>query len=267
MSFLINLERTKLRLYKKAAFLAESFPLEDFITTEALKAKVAKEPFPYACIDNFLLRHQYEKLQKGFMSTLAKGVSKDVKAAHMFHAFDMDYDGYKLVPQVPHNPADPLYVFFTAAFNHFFSNLFGQLTTLDTSLAFHHHPAGDRTGFIHNDYVDKNFNQANKLPNQVIPHAASDTPTTSEHGMMVPERRIIALLYYLGNEPWKEGMGGETGLYVSSAKGSEPKVSIAPINNRMLAFQISERSFHTFQHNLVPRNCIVQWFHIPAPLL
>jgi len=68
-------------------------------------------------------------------------------------------------------------------------------------------------------------------------------------------------MFYLANKPWQEGDGGETGLYANYNKNSLVK-KIAPVNNRLFAFEISPVSFHGFLNNKKSeRNTITHWIH------
>ena len=73
--------------------------------------------------------------------------------------------------------------------------------------------------------------------------------------------RSIALIVYLGNDAVTDADGGGTGLY--APRGVAPAKVVAPQPNRLLAFQISPKSFHAFQTNATERNSITQWFHTP----
>jgi hypothetical protein len=126
-------------------------------------------------------------------------------------------------------------------------------------VAFHHHPPGDRTGFVHHDFADKQFLPESLLPNKVISGEVPKGDNT------ITRRRIISILIYLNNPPWQEGDGGETGIYTAEKQTLLKKVP--PINNTLFAFHISPKSMHAFQGNNKPRNSIVQWFHIPPEML
>ena len=74
--------------------------------------------------------------------------------------------------------------------------------------------------------------------------------------------RAIAILYYLNNPEWSPGDGGQTGLYrAMSDQVDQAVVSVPPINNSLVAFECSPRSFHTFRTNRQPRNSVVMWLH------
>lgn len=238
----------------------QSIDLEDFITVRQKDVVISPEPFPHVVIENFFKPEIYDALAVHFAQVKARGLIDEKKPNNKsnFHLFEIDYDGYAYTPPPVLHPTDPLRIFFSLEWNQFFSKLFHQLTTFETSIAFHHHPQGNRTGFVHSDFVDKYFRQDIRLPNGVRPMV-----TDEKRG--VPRRRIIAILFYLNNDGWKEGDGGETGLYSADMQTCIKKVP--PHNNSLCAFRVSKESMHAFQHNAVERNAIVQWFHVPSELL
>ena len=250
--------KTAAHLQKVALWSLEDIVWDDIVAVPQKDIAVIKEPFPHIVVDNFFTPEVYQGLSQRFADVASLGLSDTINDATRFHLFDMDYDGYLFMPRCSLAPSDPLRIFFSLEWNMFFSKLFSQHTGFETSLAFHHHPPHNRTGFVHSDFADKYFNLTSRLPNGVIPYATLDKSLT-------PRRRIIALLYFLNNDGWREGMGGETGLYAKDMKTLVKKV--APINNRLLAFHISPHSMHAFQENHTPRNSFVQWFHIPKELL
>jgi hypothetical protein len=75
--------------------------------------------------------------------------------------------------------------------------------------------------------------------------------------------RAIAMIYYVGNAPWAPGDGGVTGLYFGpNDPVDRPAKVVPPINNSLLTFECTPKSFHSFISNRVhPRTCIVLWLH------
>lgn len=236
----------------------ENISLDDFILRKRKSTCVEKTPFPHVVIDDFFKPDIYQKLCEGFNKKLQDGLSDKEYDNLKFHLFEIDYDGYVYTPSATIDPTNPLSIFYSLEWNLFFSKLFNQHTTFETAFAFHHHSPGDRTGFVHHDYTDKNFVSSSRMPNGVI-------PVNNKNKGDVVSRRIIALIYFLNNDGWKDGDGGETGLYSEDKKTLLKKV--APLNNRLLAFQISHNSMHAFQQNKKNRNSFVQWFHILPQLL
>ena len=237
----------------------EEVDLNDFTDVRIKDIKVESEPFPHIVVDNFFKPEAYQALCDQFNAIKERGLSKEKRADYdRFHAFDMDYDGYLYIPSPTLNSNQPLPLFYSLEWNNFFSKIFKQFTSFETSFAFHHHPAEDKTGFFHHDFTNKSFSTKLALPNGVIAREMG------ERGDVI-RRRIISLLIYINNPEWHEGDGGETGIYSKDGKTLLKKVP--PVNNRLFAFQTSPISMHAFQSNKKERNCVVQWFHIPPELL
>ena len=247
------------RLQKGALAAKENISLSDFTSVKAKDVAVENDPFPHIVVDNFFNPQTYQSLCDQFDQVKAKGLSLEKQADFdRFHAFNMDYDGYLYVPNPTLDSSNPLSLFYSLEWNNFFSKIFNQFTTFETSFAFHHHPPGDKTGFVHHDFVDKRFLKSLVLPNGVIAREMGNVGDIVSH-------RIISLLIYINNPEWHEGDGGETGIY--SADGKRLLKKVPPVNNRLFAFQTSPKSMHAFQANTKDRNCLVQWFHIPTELL
>lgn len=255
---LSSLKAIKTTLDKKRSALIENIELDDF--SDSLSGiSVINEPFPHVVINNCFKPNVYSDIQESFMQCMREGLSEKPDSSRFSPFLELqqrgfEYDGYKFVPRPEDNSS--LSIFYSVAWSLFFSDLFKQPTGWTTSLAFHHHPAGDRTGFVHHDYAMRYFSLRNRLSNGMI---YREQRNNSADQTIFGHMRSIALLFYLGNEEWKEGDGGGTGLYAN--KGTAPVKIIEPVNNRLLAFQISPRSFHAFQTNRTSRASIVQWFH------
>ncbi len=234
--------------------------IEDFTAVRPRDFRVIKEPFPHVEIQNFFKPEVYQALSEEFTKVQQRGFieEKYPKDRTRFHLFDVDYDGYVYTPPPTLQSDNAFRIFYSLEWNQLFSKIFHQFTTFETSFAFHYHPVGDRTGFIHNDFANRNFRQDIRLSNGVKPICV-----TGENG--VPCRRIIAILFFLNNDDWKEGDGGELGIYRKD--NPVPVKKIAPRNNTLFAFQISADSFHAFQTNNKERNSFVQWFHIPPDMV
>jgi len=251
------LRKFSVRAQKVALYSRDRIDISTHIEARTRNIKVISEPFPHVVIDNFFNSETYRVLTANFGEVKRRGFLDARWSPDFFHRFDMDYDGYVYAPAGTLDPGDPLSVFFSLEWNWFFSKIFRQFTGFETSFAFHHHPPGNRTGFVHHDNVDKHFSPARRLANGVMYGEGPETDPIVAH-------RKIALLYFLGSDAWQEGDGGETGLY--SADGKTLVKNVPPINNRLLAFQISEKSMHAFQENSKDRDSIVQWFHCPPEL-
>ena len=241
-----------MRVAKATLAGTDEVDLDPFTGRRHRRVAVISEPFPHLVVDDFFTAEAYRTLCAGFDTAMRQGFSETI-GGRRFHRFEVDYDGYvhTLVPSA--EASNPFALFFSLEWNRFFSRIFGVTTGFETTAALHHHPSGDRTGYVHNDDADKPFSRKGRLANGVIWSAAGPDAR--------PCRRKLALLYFLENDGWREGDGGETALYAADAKTLVKKV--APINNRLLAFRIGPNSMHAFQENRAERNAVVQWFHCP----
>ena len=143
----------------------------------------------------------------------------------------------------------------------------GVRATGDVNASLHHHEPGSQSGWPHNDLNPAWFAGPPPAPDQIrLEHTDGVALHTGEGPAGVTARenvRAVSLLFYLGNPPWELGDGGETGLFadVASARGG-PAVAVPPINNSMVFFECTPRSWHAFVSNRTkPRNSIVMWLH------
>lgn len=249
--------KLRTRIEKFALYHRDRIDLDAFTDIRDRTVTVEQSPFPHIVIDDFFKPEAYRALADRFMSVRQRGFLEGPWSPDYFHKFEIDYDGYVYTPVPTLDPADPMSVFYSLEWNWFFSKIFRQFTTLETSVAFHHHPPGNRTGFVHHDNADKRFSPVRRLPNGVLYGEGRETDP-------LVRRRKIAFIYFLANDGWQEGDGGEIGLY--SPDGKTLITKVAPINNRLLTFQISPISQHAFQENKRERNSVVQWLHVPGEL-
>ncbi len=249
------LVRARTRFAKYTLAAREEIYWDDFVSVPQAAIRVTPAPFPHVVIDDFLKPWAYQDLLAEFKAAQARGYSQNKQETGKFRVFDIDYDGYVFMPEPSLDASRAKSLFWSLEWNRFFSRLFNQYTTFETSLAFHHHPPGDRTGFVHHDFADKRFPFNIALHNGVIPY------NVDAKGAGYDRRRAISFIFFLNNDGWHEGDGGETGLYANDKKTLVKKV--APLNNRLLAFHISGNSYHAFQGNRQNRNSIVQWLHAP----
>jgi 2-oxoglutarate-Fe(II)-dependent oxygenase superfamily protein len=223
-----------------------------------LAGKIFAVPYRHAIIDNLLAPDVFARLCQTFDQILARGLSEDICPGR-FSRFP-GYDAYSYVLEPEAGFAQSL--FYARGFKNFLSGLFGVATTDDVVVELHHHLTGSRSGFVHSDFNRVCFASA-PLPNGLnpwhyqVPFDGAGCPP----GSTIERCRAIAFLYFLNNPGWKPGDGGETGLYAAREPLGLRKV-VAPLDNRLLAFEVSPSSFHGFISNrAAPRNAVVGWLH------
>lgn len=221
---------------------------------------IEEKPFRHVVIDNFFKKDFYDALCAAFKKVLLGGLS-ETRRLDIFSRFDR-YDAYSY--SINPKSGYPLNFFYTKEWHDYIAGIFGVSASRDVTGGFHHHLVNSEDGFIHEDFnlvsfvEDRLENGINPFYNQCV--YTDDSPDKQPHTFK--RMRAVALIYYLLDDPnWKDGDGGETGLYGSRDKNSLIS-KVAPINNRLFAFEISPYSFHGFLKNKKSRrNSIIQWLH------
>lgn len=162
----------------------------------------------------------------------------------------------------------PLEVFLSRAWHDLIERVAGVPASGDVEGSLHHHPPGSPRGWPHHDLAPAWFPGAAPGPDAVgLPGDDIDLKSGARPAG-VPARemvRAVAVLFYLGNGEWKPGDGGETGLFADiGAAEPTPTVVVPPLDNSMVVFECTPRSWHTFLGaNTAARNSVVMWLHRP----
>lgn len=161
----------------------------------------------------------------------------------------------------------PLGVFVSREWHDLIANVAGVAATGDVNASLHHHEPGSTGGWPHNDLNPSSFANPpagpgeTRLPGDGGVNAVAGTapPGTSIRDVI----RAVSVLFYLGNPEWEPGDGGETGLFTDFATAADgPAQAVPPINNSMVLFECTPRSWHAFVSNRAkPRNSVVMWLH------
>jgi hypothetical protein len=222
-------------------------------------------PFPHVTARNVFHPDVYAAIAAQLQGFLNLSLSEKPDRGR-FSRNIAGYDAYG----IGFNPAipDPIAVFLSTDWRGMISSLFGIGVTPYIFAGAHHHTVGSKNGFIHNDFNPVWFPCATGEGVQV-PNNEVCAYKTGEGSLIESEKvqvvRGVAVLFFLLNDGWRPGDGGELGLY-SSAKSevSEPALPCAPINNSLVAFECTPESFHTFLTNRRrPRTSIIMWVHRP----
>ena len=161
----------------------------------------------------------------------------------------------------------PFRVFVSRAWHDLFTDIFAMRTNGCVGGALHHHEPASRDGYLHNDFCPGWFADDGTRDRIVVADVdrCNYCYGTLPHGTQYTARetvRGIAILYYLNNPRWSPGDGGETGLYRAARDALDcAVVSVPPINNTLLAFECSPKSFHAFRSNRHSRDSVILWLH------
>jgi hypothetical protein len=219
-----------------------------------------------------------------FLHVRAQGVFKDAIYRELEAAFATILSGRELptwpearfsrnMPGYDASAADfdvrvgwPFSLFVSRPWHDMFARLFAVDALGYVSGSLHHHAVGSGDGFIHNDLNPGWFVDAGRRHEIAIPRGdLCDYRTGASARNVTPREtmRGVAIIYYLNNEEWSEGDGGETGLYRAPRDASAHCViAVPPVNNSLLAFECTPSSFHAFRKNhRKPRNSVNVWLH------
>ena len=161
----------------------------------------------------------------------------------------------------------PLGVFVSREWHDLIARVAGVEATGDVNASLHHHEPGSASGWPHNDLNPGWFaGDPPGLDEIRLEHTDGVALHTGERPAGVPAResiRAVSLLFDLGNPHWQPGDGGETGLFADTATAHlGPGAAVPPINNSLVFFECTPRSWHAFLSNRSKsRNCVVMWLH------
>ncbi|MFI9507413.1 2OG-Fe(II) oxygenase [Nocardia sp. NPDC052566] len=159
----------------------------------------------------------------------------------------------------------PLAIFTSREWHDLITGVAGVTATGDMEGSSHHHPPDSPYGWPHNDLNPAWFSGETPGPDEVrLPNPTVATKT-GDRAAGVPARetvRAVAVLFYLGNPGWQQGDGGETALYDHLGDGTTPPFLVPPLDNSLLLFEVTPRTWHTFAgNNARERNSLVMWAH------
>jgi len=217
-------------------------------------------PFPHVYAQDVFTAEFYQSVHEEF---------ERIEREHP-EVFQRNMEGYDASGASIHHFRDgPLGVFVSREWHDLIATVAGVSATGDINAGMHHHDPGGASGWPHNDLNPSFFASPPPRPDEVrMENSGGVAVITGEHqpGTEVREVvRAVSLLFYLGNPEWESGDGGETGLYADVASaGRGPTVGVPPINNSMVFFECTPRTWHTFISNRTkPRNSVVMWLHRP----
>ena len=228
--------------------------------------QVCTRPFPHIVARDVFTPDFYAELDSAFGGFLERGLSEDHDPARLSRNI-RNYDAYSV--SFAYDMPKPFQLFISREWHDMLARLAGVPATTDVSGGFHHHLRGSRSGEVHNDlnpgwFVDAAPNGAvNLTRNDLCDYTTGHRrdPRTPTHQAV----RAVAVLFYLQNAHWREGDGGETGLYADRDQPVDaPDKAIPPVNNTLLMFECRPNSYHSFiQNRAAPRNSMIMWLHRP----
>jgi hypothetical protein len=219
-------------------------------------------PFAHITARNVFTTEFYGALAAQLTEILNRGVS-EIPCNSQFSRSIPGYDSYGIGFHLPMEGA--LSVFLSVAWRDMLCNLFGVEATPYIYAGAHHHATGSKNGFIHNDFNPTWFVRAGSREIQTPdPNCSYRNGSGSfDAASKIEVVRGAVIIFFLLNDGWRSGDGGETALYRSAISPiGEYAACYPPENNSLVAFECTPHSFHTFlQNKRMPRTSIIMWVH------
>jgi len=221
------------------------------------------DPFPHFRGRDVFSSDFHVTLNTAFHEILDAGLS-DEPSTERFSRNMLYSDSYGW--DFPPDVSGPLAVFYSRAWHDLLQNITGVQATGDVNAALHHHLPGSQHGFVHRDLSEAWFSDQPR-PDSINPMdnarcSYSHGRTSDSSTPVRREVRAVTMIYYLANDGWRPGDGGETGLYRSGSDHVlDPANAVPPINNSILVFENTPVSWHSFLSNKHPRNSVILWLH------
>jgi hypothetical protein len=216
-------------------------------------------PFPHVVASDVFTSGFYEALALQLLGMLGGGPEK-TKLPRTIPGQDV----YGM--PFPAHLSGPLAAFLSPAWRDLMCKHFDIAPTPYIYAGAHHHSVGSKSGFIHSDFgvawYPRNSDGGIQLPDNRLCNYVTGAGELAGADKVQVVRGVV-LLFYLLNDGWEPGDGGETGLYASDHMPvAEPSASVPPVNNSLVAFECSPTSFHTFISNRKrPRTSITVTVH------
>jgi hypothetical protein len=224
-----------------------------------------RDPFRHFQASEVLPNEQYRAIEAEFQRLLDVTEGRAQGGIQLIKS-DRNYDA-RMLPITEQN-MDRFHPFFSESW---LSSLCGlvkipYIPRIDAAL--HSSPQNSRSGWIHTDFCSGWFDESRYsgtgilFPDRTRCHYFEGTPRTA--GAKPAEYiRAATLIFYLCNDNWTQGDGGETGFYGSGRESQNTQtLLVAPINNRLILFECSPHSYHRFVSNPGRvRNSLILWLH------
>jgi len=228
-----------------------------------------KSPFTHFRAKNVLTNIAYDKVSTAFNIILdaTNNINPENSAYRLRRSGQKNYDAWML--RINRELATIFAPFFSEDFLRSLAELVSLPFIPRIEGALHSSPSNSRTGWIHHDFCSAWFDESNPGEGILYPNNGCEYFTgklVDPSAKPVEYVRAAALIYYLCNDGWRNGDGGETALYGAAKETINTRYDlIKPINNTLFFFRCSPHSYHRFITNPgMTRNSIILWLHMEA---
>lgn len=239
-----------------------SLRLNEILATRRWRHRLS--PFPhFAAIDVFVPEF-YLTLEKELREILDRGLA-EWNDPDRFSRNMLNSNAYAW--NFPPDIEGPLAVFYSRGWHDLLSRLTKVECTMDVNGAMHHHQLDSQNGSVHRDLGVGWFSRQERRdgvnPMDLRRCSYTHGPTREQVAEARETVRAVTMIYYLANQPWSSGDGGETGFYCSESDPVErPALVVPPANNSLVCFENTPLSYHSFLSNKKnTRTSIILWLH------
>lgn len=221
-------------------------------------------PFPHVAARNVFTGDFYGVLDAQLRDLLGQGLGETPEPDRFSRSIP-GYDSYGIGFGADY--PGPIGLFLSAGWRNLICDLFGIKATPYVFAGAHHHTVASANGFVHNDFNPVWFPRTDEPDRIQTPDPRRCDYKTGAGPLSDAEKiqvvRGAVVLFFAGNDEWRPGDGGETGLYATPDDPVDaPALRCPPINNSLVAFECTPRSFHTYLSNTrLPRTSIIMWVH------
>ncbi len=217
-----------------------------------------EQPFDHIVARDVFTPPFYAMLSGAMKAIIANGVHEE----HVDNCFSRTitgYDAYGL--SIDDRTPWPLSLFATLEWHNLLTAQFGVKGTRQINVGAHHHIPGSNDGFVHNDFNPVFFPVHHKRG--IGFQGGCDYKSGGGEVAQVEVVRAVAMIFFLANDDWREGEGGECGLFAKfSPTVDTADVLVPPENNSLVMFECTPGSYHSFLHNpRYTRTSIIMWAH------
>jgi hypothetical protein len=227
-----------------------------------------KIPFRHFRAFQVLNPTEYNSITSAFSRALREATSNRMQSiGSVSYRKDIDYEGVIIAMNA--RLSERFKPFFERTWIEKLSQLINIpfLPRIDGAL--HSHPINSNNGMIHSDYSSAWFDESvEQFDSELLypDHSRCEyfTGKIKVNDAFPKEYvRAASMIYYLCNDGWQEGEGGDTGLFEVARPGARRQAELVPpLNNSLLFFEINPHSYHSFITNSVrPRNSLILFLH------
>jgi hypothetical protein len=221
-------------------------------------------PFPHFVALDVFDRSYYREQVAAFGDLLARGLA-DRPDGMRFCRSVSGYDAYVL--GFRRDIPAPFHIFLSRPWHDLIARVSGVTATGDLDGGFHHHVPNSSNGWCHSDlnpgwFAGQAASHDVNLSDASLCEYATGRPTRTG----IRPREVVrgaTMIFYLGDDGWSPGDGGETGLYGAPDQPVErPDAVVPPVGNSLLIFECTPWSYHAFLSNTKRvRSSVILWVH------